>query len=85
MVLEIFIAVAKDMQPGRLAESLIFLGVLLWRINPHLKKIEDRLKGLEVAVANGFKSGEDRFIKIEGRIDALESKKEIKHENTCEA
>lgn len=85
MFYEVFIAIAKDMQPGRLAESLIFLGVLLWRINPHLKKIEDRLKGLEIAVANGFKSGEDRFIKIEGRITALETKKELVNENTCEA
>lgn len=69
---ELILLVGKDIQPGRLVESLIFLGVLLWRIRPHLKRVEERLAGLEKAVTDGFKSGEQRFKGIEDRVTQLE-------------
>lgn len=64
--------VFSDFQPGRVIESLVFLFVLWKKVGPHLTKIEDRLKGLEKAVATGFSAGEDRFIKIEDRLLILE-------------
>jgi hypothetical protein len=57
---------------GRLIENLIFLGVLIAKVGPHLSKIESNLKDLATEVKNGFKSGEDRFSKIERRIERIE-------------
>lgn len=71
---EVVLWILKDIQPGRLTESLIFLVVLLWRIRPHLRKVEDRLAGLEIAVREGFQSGERRFINVESRLSSLEKK-----------
>lgn len=65
---------------GRLAENLIFLVVLWSRVKPHLKKIEDRMAGIE-KVMTTFKStvdesldkGAERFTKIESRLDRVEN------------
>lgn len=65
----------SDFQPGRVVESLVFLFVLWRKVGPHLKRVEDRLEGLEKAVAAGFSSGEARFINIEDRITVLENTK----------
>lgn len=72
--------ILKDMDKGRLAENLIFLIVLWSRVKPHLKKIEERMAGIE-NVMTTFKStvdeslhnGDLRFSKIESRLDFLES------------
>lgn len=72
--------ILKDMDKGRLAENLIFLVVLWSRVKPHLKKIEERMAGME-SVMHSFKDtvteslhhGDLRFSKIETRLDFLES------------
>lgn len=72
--------VLRDMDKGRLAENLIFLIVLWSRVKPHLKKIEERMAGIENVMTN-FKStvdeslhnGEQRFTKIESRLDRVEN------------
>ena len=73
--------ILKDIQPGRLIESLIFLAVLMWKIKPHLKRVEDRMAGIETAmksmkdsVTMGFAQGNARFSRIETRLDLLENK-----------
>jgi hypothetical protein len=73
--------ILKDIQPGRLIESLIFLAVLMWKIKPHLKRVEDRMAGIETAmkamkdsVTMGFAQGNARFTRIETRLDLLEHK-----------
>ena len=73
--------ILKDIQPGRLIESLIFLGVLMWKIKPHLKMVESRMAGIESAMKSmkdsvnmGFAQGNDRFAKIETRLDLLDHK-----------
>jgi hypothetical protein len=65
--------IVSTIEPGRLIESLIFLVVLLWKLNPHLKKIEDRMEGIENAVREKFVAGESRFEEIETRLDSLET------------
>lgn len=79
MDLGFLLSFLTDVQPGRLTESLIFLGVLWWKFNPHLKKMEDRLDGVvsELATMNaqmrkGFEEGETRFQMIESRLTKLE-------------
>lgn len=75
--------ILKDMDKGRLAENLIFLIVLWSRVKPHLKKIEERMAGME-RVMSSFKDtvteslhhGDLRFSKIETRLDFLESASE---------
>ena len=73
--------IITDIQPGRLIESLIFLAVLLWKVKPHLKLIEDRmmgmedgLKGLEKSMTNSFKTGETRFSSLEHRMELLDDR-----------
>lgn len=80
--MDLILAVAGDFQAGRLLESLIFLGVLLWRINPHLKRIEgemhgmrNELVGVKEAMSAGFAAGEKRFENHEARIEKLETGK----------
>ena len=80
-MLEILLGVVTDIQPGRLAESLIFLGVLLWKAMPHLKKIENEVGGVrgEVAglradVGKEFAKGEAKFKEHEERLVVLETK-----------
>lgn len=79
--LTLILPLLKDMQPGRLIESLIFLVVLLARMKPHFKKVEDRMLGLENGLKSirdsvnmGFSQGNARFSKIETRLDILEHK-----------
>lgn len=86
MWFDFIILVIKDIQPGRLVESLIFLGVLLWRLAPHLKKMEDRMLGVEdglrslnVAMTKGFDSGTARFESIESRLEKLENQDDDVH------
>ena len=79
-ILSFTMDILKDMDKGRLAENLIFLIVLWSRVKPHLKKIEERMAGME-NVMHSFKdtvneslqSGELRFSKIESRLDFIES------------
>ena len=79
-ILSFTIDVLKDMDKGRLAENLIFLIVLWSRVKPHLKKIEERMAGMENVmqsfkdtVTESLHTGELRFSKIETRLDFLES------------
>lgn len=71
----------KDISLGRMFESILLLFLIWSKLKPHLKKIEDRLEGLEKAVGDRFNSGEERFTKIEARIQQLEiTKKGEKYE-----
>lgn len=77
--MEIFSLLFKDFQMGRLIESLIFLAVLMTRVKPHMKKLDDRMGAIETSVktivesvTQGFQSGETRFGNIEGRLDKIE-------------
>jgi hypothetical protein len=79
-ILALSIETLKDIDKGRLAENLIFLIVLWSRVKPHLKKIEERMAGMEqvmgafkVTVDKSLQSGELRFSKIESRLDFMES------------
>lgn len=72
--------IVSDIQPGRLVESLIFLCVLLWRIKPHLTRVEQRMKGiegcmnrLECSMTKGFNAGEQRFDDLEDRLTEVEA------------
>lgn len=62
----------SDISTGRMVESFVLLMIIWRKLKPHLTNIENRMKGLEEAVTNGFNKGETRFIKIEERLDALE-------------
>ncbi len=80
--MEILFYVLKDIEPGRLTESLIFLFVLIWRIRPSLAKIEKRmvdvveeLARMNASMKAGFENGEKRFESIEGRVAILEKQK----------
>jgi hypothetical protein len=77
----LFFSIIKDIQPGRLIESLIFLAFLMWKLRPHLKKVENRMEGIEKTmnaikdtVNMGFSQGNARFTRIETRLDLLENK-----------
>lgn len=72
--------ILRDIDKGRLAENLIFLIVLWSRVKPHLKKIEDRMAGIEnvmttfkTTVDESLQHGDTRFSKIESRLDTLEN------------
>lgn len=65
----------KDISLGRMAESVVLFWIIWSKLKPHLKKVEDRLEGVESAVKNGFNSGEQRFEKIEDRLIVLEKQK----------
>lgn len=67
--------VTSDLSAGRMIESFVLLTIIWRKLSPHLKKVEERLEGLEKAVKEGFNSGEQRFEKIEGRIFVLEQNK----------
>lgn len=80
--MDLILAVLTDFQPGRLVESLIFLGVLLWKTLPHFKKLEAEMKGVreelggvKEAMSAGFAAGEKRFANHEQRIEKLEHEK----------
>jgi hypothetical protein len=82
---DLIVSTIKDIQPGRLLESLIFLCILMWKIRPHLKKVEERMQGLENGLKSiqsvmkqGFELGEQRFGKIETRIASLEKRERTK-------
>lgn len=77
----LIMSLMADIQPGRLIESLIFLTVLIWRIKPHLKKVEDRMLGMETGLNNleksmslSFKAGEKRFSQIESSIENMDGR-----------
>lgn len=79
-ILSFSLDILKDMDKGRLAENLIFLIVLWSRVKPHLKKIEERMAGMEsvmrtfqATVHESLQHGDLRFSKIESRLDFLES------------
>lgn len=72
LIIEMIRHVPQEMSLARMGESVILLAIIWSRLKPHLKKIEDRLEGLEKALQVGFSTGETRFIKIEARITALE-------------
>lgn len=79
-ILSFSLDILRDMDKGRLAENLIFLIVLWSRVKPHLKKIEDRMAGIENVmttfkntVDDSLQLGEIRFSKIETRLDFIES------------
>jgi hypothetical protein len=61
--------------PARLTESVMLLGIIWWKLKPHLKKIEDELAKLNDNMKNGFAAGEIRFEKIEMRVEILETTK----------
>lgn len=79
LIAEFLIPFVTEIDRGRLTESLIFLGVLLWRLLPHLRVMEKRMLGVEEGVQgidksqkemalefrSRFESGEARFISIE--------------------
>lgn len=74
-------SIIKDIQPGRLLESFVFLTFLLWKMKPHLKKadqrmesIENTMKEIKNTVNMGFAQGNARFTRIETRLDLLENK-----------
>lgn len=75
--------IIRDIDKGRLAENLIFLIVLWSRVKPHLKKIEERMAGIEHgmnsfknSVDNALVAGDKRFSSIESRLDKIESVKQ---------
>jgi hypothetical protein len=83
--MEIILDLLRGFQAGRLVESLIFLGVLWIKVKPHLKRVEDRMAGIEKGmmginqtVTMGFQSGETRFSAIENRLDKVEGSGEPK-------
>lgn len=65
----------KDLSPGRMFESMTLLAIIWSKLRPHLNKIESRLQGVETAVnivTEEYKTGTERFNKIEGRVKVLE-------------
>lgn len=58
---------------ARLFESFILLGLIWKKIEPKFDGFEKRLAGIEVAVKDGFHSGEERFSKIETRLTEVEN------------
>lgn len=73
IIISMFKDMPKDISLGRMTESVILFLIIWSKLKPHLKKIEDRLAGLELAVQNGLTSVETRFEKIEKRIEKIES------------
>jgi len=78
-MIDVMTAAFQGFQTGRLVESLIFLTVLWVKIKPHLKKADERMAGIELSIAGinktvtaGFLAGENRFSKIESRLDIIE-------------
>lgn len=81
LIISLLKEILTDIQPGRLVESLIFLFVLIWRIKPHLKKVEDKMEGMEQGLINleksmsiSFKNGEKRFTQIESKIESIDGR-----------
>lgn len=79
--MELIYSLLNDMEPGRLFESLIFLFVLIWRMRPHLKLIEDRMAGIESSLTamdksmnKSFQAGEQRFSNLEHRFELMEDR-----------
>lgn len=68
-ILEKFI---HEISIGRMVEAYMLLHIIMHMLKPHLKKIEDRIAGLETAIRDGFKSGESRFDGLEKRVTILE-------------
>ena len=66
----------SESNPARLGESVMLLGIIWWKLKPHLKKIEDELAKLNANMQNGFAAGEVRFEKIESRVARLETQGE---------
>ena len=81
--MEFLLAIIGDIQPGRLVESLIFLGVCWWKVKPHLVKVETRMDGIEKNLSTinstmsaGFAAGEKRFAQIEENVTQLNTRVE---------
>ena len=72
-ILGMFQDIPREISLGRMAESAILLSIIWSKLKPHLKKIEDRMAGLESAVNKGFNLGETRFQHIENRLTNLEN------------
>lgn len=72
--MEFLLPFVTDIDPGRLSESLIFLGVLWWKFKPHLTKMESEITLLRKSVSEGFAAGEQRFERLENRVANLENK-----------
>lgn len=84
---ELIHTLIKDIQPGRLLESLVFLTFLLYKIKPHLKQADKRMQSIEGTVKEikdtvtlGFAQGNARFTRIETRLDLLEQKPKTESE-----
>lgn len=80
-MIDILLWMITDVKPGRLIESIIVIVILMWKLKPHMTKMEDRMMGLEVGVKNlektmqsSFKAGDQRFSDIERRLEKLEQK-----------
>jgi hypothetical protein len=84
-MIELVFNILKDIQPGRMIESFLFLGVCMWKLKPVLKRVDDRMVSLEKTlkaavkevsdnVTMGFSQGNARFTRIETRLDLLENK-----------
>ena len=71
----------KDVQAGRMIESVVLLAIIWSKLKPHLTKIEDRLKGVELALQTGFNLRDERIQKNEARLTALENKELIRGRN----
>jgi hypothetical protein len=69
--------VVGDVNPGRFAENLVILWIAWWQVRAgmkgHLTKVEDALNKLSDSVQKGFAAGEQRFSKLEIRVDKIET------------
>lgn len=72
MLIPLIKDLGSDISPGRMLESIVLLFIIWSKLKPHLKKIEDRLEGLEKAVNCKFGLSEERILKVETRLDVIE-------------
>lgn len=72
--MDLLLSLVSDIQPGRLMESLLLLGLFWTKVKPHLTKIEDELNGIKNSMVEGFSAGEKRFESIEARLSQIENK-----------
>lgn len=76
MLFETLLSMLKDVPHeislGRMIEAFVLLGVIWRKLQPHLKKIEERLEGVELAVKKSSDADAARFTTIEVRLNALE-------------
>lgn len=81
------IAMIKDFQPGRFLELFLLMAGAWWKLKPHLTKIEGEVSGLKDEVSGlkdehkktnaqmkySFDVGDQRFYRIETRLDKIEN------------